>query len=110
MKPRNSISTSICWPTRVSWKDDDNVQRKGQNPTRQCQCGFADLPGVADGRYYPAPATLVPVGKDQEQHLEMARISYNGSNYRYGEVFPEPWAFNYGSELVKCPASMGRAR
>jgi tryptophanyl-tRNA synthetase len=46
-------------------------------------------------------ATLVPVGKDQEQHLEMARNFVNRFNHRYGEVFPEPMAFNYGSELVK---------
>src|SRR5215469_2460990 len=38
-------------------------------------------------------ATLVPVGKDQEQHLEMARNISNRFNGRYGEVFPEPFAF-----------------
>ena len=41
-------------------------------------------------------ATLVPVGKDQEQHLEMARNYTNRFNKRYGEVFPEPYAFNFG--------------
>jgi len=46
-------------------------------------------------------ASLVPVGKDQEQHLEMARKFASRFNHRYGEVFPEPKAFNYGSELVK---------
>jgi tryptophanyl-tRNA synthetase len=46
-------------------------------------------------------ATLVPVGKDQEQHLEMSRNLANRFNHRYGYVFPEPQAFNYGSELVK---------
>lgn len=46
-------------------------------------------------------ASLVPVGKDQEQHLEMVRTFANRFNHRYGEVFPEPLAFNYGSELIK---------
>ena len=46
-------------------------------------------------------ATLVPVGKDQEQHLEMARNFAGRFNGRYGEVFPEPYAFNYGTELFK---------
>jgi tryptophanyl-tRNA synthetase len=41
-------------------------------------------------------ASLVPVGKDQEQHLEMARTFANRFNHRYGNVFPEPRAFNYG--------------
>lgn len=52
-------------------------------------------------------ATLVPVGKDQEQHLEMARTFVNRFNHRYGDVFPEPKAFNYGSELIKVPGLDG---
>src|SRR6478752_6680972 len=55
-------------------------------------------------------ATLVPVGKDQEQHLEMARNFVNRFNHRYGEVFPEPVAFNYGSELVKIPSLDGAGK
>ena len=49
-------------------------------------------------------ASLIPVGKDQEQHLEMARNFVNRFNHRYGDVFPEPHAFNYGSALVKVPS------
>ncbi len=55
-------------------------------------------------------ATLVPVGKDQEQHLEMSRNYANRFNHRYGEVFPEPQAFNYGSELVKVPSLDGAGK
>ncbi len=55
-------------------------------------------------------ASLVPVGKDQEQHLEMARTFGNRFNYRYGEVFPEPRAFNYGGELVKVPGLDGSGK
>jgi tryptophanyl-tRNA synthetase len=55
-------------------------------------------------------AKLVPVGKDQEQHLEMARNYVNRFNHRYGEVFPEPVAFNYGSELVKVPSLDGAGK
>lgn len=55
-------------------------------------------------------ATLVPVGKDQEQHLEMARTYVNRFNHRYGEVFPEPFAFNFGSELLKVPALDGSGK
>ena len=55
-------------------------------------------------------ASLVPVGKDQEQHLEMARNFVNRFNHRYGQVFPEPRAFNYGSELVKVPGLDGRGK
>ncbi len=52
-------------------------------------------------------ARYVPVGKDQEQHLEMARNFANRFNHRYGEVFPEPQAFNYNEVLVKVPSLDG---
>jgi tryptophanyl-tRNA synthetase len=52
-------------------------------------------------------ASLVPVGKDQEQHLEIARNYVNRFNHRYGDVFPEPKAFNFNSELVKVPSLDG---
>ena len=47
-------------------------------------------------------ATKVPVGKDQEQHLEMARTFGNRFNRLYNqEYFPEPYAFSYSKNLVK---------
>jgi tryptophanyl-tRNA synthetase len=55
-------------------------------------------------------ATLVPVGKDQEQHLEMARNIVNRFNHRYGEVLPEPFAFNFGEDLVKVPSLDGSGK
>jgi len=35
-------------------------------------------------------ATIVPVGDDQVQHLELARETARRFNHRFGEVFPEP--------------------
>jgi tryptophanyl-tRNA synthetase len=55
-------------------------------------------------------AKYVPVGKDQEQHLEMARNFTNRFNHRYGEVFPEPVAFNYSNDLVKVPSLDGEGK
>lgn len=55
-------------------------------------------------------ASLVPVGKDQEQHLEMSRTFANRFNHNYGDVFPEPHAFNYGGELVKVPSLDGKGK
>lgn len=49
-------------------------------------------------------ASKVPVGKDQEQHLEMTRNFANRFNHLYGvDFFPEPVAFNFSGELVKVP-------
>ena len=55
-------------------------------------------------------ATLVPVGKDQEQHLEIAREFASRFNQRYGEVFPEPYAFNFGEQLAKVPSLDGAGK
>ena len=54
--------------------------------------------------------TLVPVGKDQEQHLEMARTFANRFNHRYGDYFPEPKAFGLAGELVKVPSLDGTGK
>ncbi|MFT3748147.1 MAG: tryptophan--tRNA ligase [Agriterribacter sp.] len=55
-------------------------------------------------------ALYVPVGKDQEQHLEMARNFAARFNHRYGEIFPAPVAFNFGEELVKVPSLDGTGK
>ena len=55
-------------------------------------------------------AKYVPVGKDQEQHLELARNYVQRFNYRYGELFPEPQAFNYGAKLLKVPSLDGTGK
>jgi len=53
----------------------------------------------------------VPVGKDQEQHLEMARTFGNRFNRLYNvEYFPEPQAFNYNQNLVKVPGLTGQGK
>ncbi|PTR01372.1 tryptophanyl-tRNA synthetase [Mucilaginibacter yixingensis] len=56
-------------------------------------------------------ATKVPVGKDQEQHLEMARTFGNRFNRLYNnEYFPEPYAFSFGESLVKIPGLDGKGK
>ena len=53
-------------------------------------------------------ANKVPVGKDQEQHLEMTRTFANRFNRLYNvEYFPEPQAFNFGENLIKIPGLDG---
>ena len=55
--------------------------------------------------------TKVPVGKDQEQHLEMARVLARRFNTIYeNEVFPEPEAFSMGGKLVKVPGLNGSGK
>jgi tryptophanyl-tRNA synthetase len=56
-------------------------------------------------------AQKVPVGKDQEQHLEMTRTFANRFNRLYNvEYFPEPVAYNFGEQLVKIPGLDGSGK
>lgn len=56
-------------------------------------------------------ANKVPVGKDQEQHLEMTRTFARRFNRMYKvEYFPEPQAYNFGDELIKIPGLDGSGK
>lgn len=56
-------------------------------------------------------AARVPVGKDQEQHLEMTRTFAARFNRMYGvDFFPEPVAYNFGDELIKIPGLDGSVK
>ncbi len=56
-------------------------------------------------------ATKVPVGKDQEQHLEMARTFAKRFNRLYNiDYFVEPHAFNFGDSLIKIPGLDGSTK
>lgn len=56
-------------------------------------------------------AHFVPVGKDQEQHIELTRKFGRRFNNFYGiEYFPEPQAFNFGTNLIKIPGLDGSGK
>lgn len=56
-------------------------------------------------------ANKVPVGKDQEQHLEMTRRFARRFNTMYEvDYFPEPDAYNFGKKLLKIPGLDGTGK
>jgi len=56
-------------------------------------------------------ANKVPVGKDQEQNLEMARKFARRFNRMYKqETFPLPSPFNFGNDLIKVPGLDGTGK
>lgn len=56
-------------------------------------------------------AAKVPVGKDQEQHLEMARNFANRFNTRYNtDLFPEPHVFRFDNNTVKIMSLDGNGK
>lgn len=57
-------------------------------------------------------AKYVPVGKDQEQNLEMARKFAKRFNHMYGKkVFPKPKPFTFdGKDMIKVPGLDGSGK
>ncbi|MCQ2273549.1 MAG: tryptophan--tRNA ligase [Bacteroidales bacterium] len=81
-----------------------------QNPNN-VNAGLLTYPTLMAADILIHKATKVPVGKDQEQHLEMTRTFAQRFNNMYkSEVFPLPQAFNFGSELVKIPGLDGSGK
>lgn len=80
-----------------------------QNPDN-VNAGLLTYPVLMSADILIHKALHVPVGKDQEQHIEMARNFAQRFNHRYGELFPEPHPFNFGSNLVKVPSLDGNGK
>jgi tryptophanyl-tRNA synthetase len=75
----------------------DKVRRQPEN----VNAGLLTYPVLQAADILIHRAHYVPVGKDQEQHIEMTRNFAERFNHRYGEIFPVPKAFNYSEDLVK---------
>lgn len=85
-----------------------SFKEKARTQPNNINAGLLTYPVLMAADIIIHKAVKVPVGKDQEQHLEMARTFGNRFNRMYNmELFPEPQAFNYGSELVKIPGLQG---
>lgn len=85
----------------------DKIRQQPQN----VNAGLLTYPTLMAADILIHRADFVPVGKDQEQHLEMTRTFGNRFNRMYGkEYFPEPQAFNFGKELVKIPGLNGAGK
>jgi tryptophanyl-tRNA synthetase len=85
-----------------------SFKEKARTQPHNINAGLLTYPILMAADIIIHKAVKVPVGKDQEQHLEMARTFGNRFNRFYQkEIFPEPYAFNYGTELVKIPGLQG---
>ena len=85
-------------------------KEKVRNQPDNVNAGLLTYPVLQAADILIHRAVKVPVGKDQEQHLEMTRNFAQRFNHRYGEVFPEPKAFNYGDDLIKDPRLDGAGK
>ena len=86
-------------------------KEKAKNQPDNVNAGLLTYPVLMAADILIHRAVKVPVGKDQQQHLEMARTFGNRFNRMYKtEIFPEPFAFNFGGELVKVPGLDGSGK
>lgn len=89
----------------TSFKDKIRSQPDNVN------AGLLTYPSLMAADILIHKATKVPVGKDQEQHLEMTRTFGNRFNRLYNAAyFPEPFAFSYAANLVKVPGLDGKGK
>jgi tryptophanyl-tRNA synthetase len=89
----------------VSFKD-----KARQNPDN-VNAGLLTYPVLMATDILIHNADYVPVGKDQEQHLEMTRNYAQRFNHRYGvDYFTLPTAFSAQQELVKIPGLDGSGK
>jgi tryptophanyl-tRNA synthetase len=85
----------------------EKARKKGQT----LNAGLLTYPSLMAADILIHRADKVPVGKDQEQHLEMTRNFAKRFNHYYETDFlPEPQAFNFGEELVKIPGLDGSTK
>lgn len=85
----------------------DKVRKQPEN----VNAGLLTYPVLMAADIIIHHASKVPVGKDQEQNLEMSRKFAKRFNRMYNvEYFPEPHPFNFGEELIKIPGLDGSGK
>ena len=85
----------------------DKIRKQPQN----VNAGLLCYPVLMAADILLHRADKVPVGKDQEQHLEMTRVYARRFNSIYGvEFFPESQPYNFGEELIKIPGLDGSGK
>ena len=83
----------------------------GNNTNKRVNAGLLTYPTLMAVDILIQHGNYVPVGKDQEQHLELTRRFARRFNSTYGvEYFEEPQNFNFGSEPIKIPGLDGSGK
>jgi len=83
----------LCTVTPVSWLERTPTYKEKQllQPD-DINHGLLTYPVLQAADIVIYKASLVPVGRDQQAHLELSREIVRAFNRRYGDTFPEPQA------------------
>lgn len=88
-----------------------SFKEKARKQPENVNAGLLTYPTLMAADILMHNADYVPVGKDQEQHLEMTRKFARRFNNLYRvEYFKEPDAYNFGQELIKIPGLDGSGK
>ncbi|HEX2221003.1 MAG TPA: tryptophan--tRNA ligase [Candidatus Limnocylindria bacterium] len=88
--------TTLAWifntVVPVSWVERTPTYKEKRDQGIENSMGLLDYPVLQAADIAMYKATVVPVGKDQDAHLELSREILRAFNRRYGAIFPEPQA------------------
>ena len=88
-----------------------SFKEKIRNQPDNINAGLLTYPVLMAADIIIHRANKVPVGKDQEQHLEMTRRFARRFNTMYEvDYFPEPDAYNFSEKLLKIPGLDGTGK
>ena len=86
--------------TPVSWAERTPTYKEKRQQGVENSMGLLDYPVLQAADIAIYKASVVPVGKDQDAHLELSREIVRAYNRRYGETFPEPRAVHTDAPTV----------
>jgi len=88
-----------------------SFKEKARKQPENVNAGLLTYPTLMAADIIIHKAAKVPVGKDQEQNMEMARKFARRFNTMYGtELFPEPASFTFSDKAVKIPGLDGSGK
>ncbi len=94
--------------------DSEDIEKEiigNENTKQRVNAGLLTYPTLMAVDILIHHADYVPVGKDQEQHLELTRRFGRRFNSFYGvDYFSEPVNFNFGGQAVKVPGLDGSGK
>ena len=86
-------------------------KEKARKQPNNVNAGLLTYPTLMAADILQHRAAKVPVGKDQEQNMEMARRFARRFNSTYGvDFFPEPASFYYSHKAIKVPGLDGSGK
>lgn len=88
-----------------------SFKEKARQQPNNVNAGLLTYPTLMAADILMHRAHKVPVGKDQEQNMEMARKFARRFNNMYEvDLFPEPESFSFGKEAIKIPGLDGSGK